>query len=302
MANGMRAKCYHIASLGIILPLMIFEIATFRIKIRLDGSDLFNFQKLFEMDYVSFICHKKDHYDFIISVIPYNNSSLEAINFVRRQSHFYYEGKKDFIIKSRFSTAYINPTLKRILLSFKNTCSGRKKINLLMAYVRLALSICTVLKGGLPFHSSAISFGNCGIAFSGPSGAGKTTIAKLLISPGELLNDDFNILLPCKKNGYKIYSTPFTKTLKNCFSRSVKLRAVFFLEKGTINKIETLPFKNKFLFTVKQTVMFPLSDYLGNKILDNVENICAVIEFNRLRFVNNKSIRPFIYRFVGGST
>lgn len=281
---------------------MIFEIATFKIKIQIHGSILFNFQNLFERDFASFISHKKGPYDCIISVVPCNNSSLAAINFVRRQSHFYYEGKKDFIIKSRFSTACINPTLKKILLSFKNTCSGKKKINLLMAYVRLALSICTVLKGGLPFHSSAISFGNCGIAFSGPSGAGKTTIAKLLISPGQLLNDDFNILLPCKKNGYKIYSTPFTKTLKNCSSRSVKLRAIFFLEKGTANGIESLPFKNKFLFAVKQTVMFPLSAYLGGKILDNAESICTAIEFKRLHFVNNESVRPFIYRFVGGLT
>ena len=185
-------------------------------------------------------------------------------------------------------------------LGFRKNCSEKKKIVVLMSFVRLAVSLCAVLKGGLPFHSSAIAFGDAGIAFSGPSGAGKSTIAKLLVSPGQLLNDDFNIILPHRKNACKIYSTPFTQpeTLKKCVNRGAKLRTIFFIEKSPTNKIENLSFKNKYILTLGQTFMFPLSDFFGKKILDNAERVCESVECKRLHFKNDEAIRPFIYHYA----
>jgi hypothetical protein len=189
---------------------------------------------------------------------------------------------------------------KEMTVGFKGKHNEFNKNIMLMAFVRLAVSLCAVLEGGLPFHSSAIAFGECGIAFSGPSGAGKSTISKLLASQGQLLNDDFNIILPHGKNVYKIYSTPFAKQemLINCVNRGAKLHTIFFIEKGLTNAIEDLSFKKKFILLLKQTFIFSLSGFFGNKILDNAEKICKKVECKQLHFTKDGSIRPFLCRYM----
>jgi len=282
---------------------MVFDIATFKIKIQ-RRSAFFNFPESFYSDYKAFMSIKQGQCNFVITIVPYDSFPLPSKGFARRQNHFYYENKKVFIIKTRRTIARINTVAKKMTLGFKNACSEKTKNRALMAFLRLALSICVVQKGGLPFHSSAIAFGERGIAFSGPSGAGKSTIADLLVSPWQLLNDDFNIILPYRESAYKIYSTPYTKrkTLKKCVNRGANLRTIFFIEKSKTNTIENLPFKNKYIFTLAQTFMFPLSDFFGKKILDNAERLCASVECKRLHFKNDETIRPFIFRHAGGLT
>jgi Cdc6-like AAA superfamily ATPase len=230
----------------------------------------------------------------------------------------YYEKKGLCIIKSRSATACVNTVTKKITLGFKTSALktsgskgrsiGKRNTTILMAFVRLAISLCTVLKGGLPFHSSAMVFGDQGIVFSGPSGAGKSTIAKLLVSQASsskaipLLNDDFNIILPRGKNSYGIYSTPFTQTetLKKCVRRDAELHTIFFIEKGMTNIIENLSFKNKYILVLGQTFIFPTSDFFARKILDNAEKICSTVECRRLFFRNDRSFVPFIDRYAKG--
>jgi hypothetical protein len=280
---------------------MLFYFATFKIKIRRLHSAFFNFPESFYKDYREFITPSNVPNDFTITIVPYEKFSLSGIKFVRRQNHFYCEQKGTFIIKSRGAIAYLDGLNRKMSLGFKVSSSEKTKTKALMAFVRLAASMCSVLSGGLPFHSSAIAFGNCGIAFSGPSGTGKSTIAKLLMIPGELLNDDLNILLPNHGSEYKIYSTPYAKRkiLKKCINRGADLRTIFFIEKSAYNKIENLPFKNKYIFMLAQTFMFPLSDFFGKKILDNAGRLCENVKCKRLHFKNDGAIRPFITRYVG---
>jgi hypothetical protein len=281
---------------------MIFDIATLKIKIQRRRSASFDFPKLFCKNFISYRSNKHSPVDFTIVIVPYDFLASSSKKFVRRQNHLYYEKNGTFIIKSRNAAACLRTGAKKMTLGIKSASTERNKTAILRAFVRLAISMCAVLKGGLPFHCSAIAFGDRAMAFSGPSGAGKTTIAKLLAKPGQLLNDDFNIILPHVKNVYAIYSTPFAKlkTLKKCVNRDAELRTIFFIEKSGANSIENLPFKNKYVFTLAQTFMFPLSDLFGKKILDNAEQLCKNVECKRLYFKNDEEIRPFLHRYAGG--
>ena len=308
--------------------IMIFDIATFKIKIRCRRSALFHFPESFYKDFKNYRIIDHHRIDFSIAIVPYDDIPLSSKKLVRRQSHFYYEKKGLFIIKSRSATACVNAAAGKMTLGFKapgpqrTSKTGAGKNNaVLMAFVRLAVSLCAVQKGGLPFHCSAIAFGDRGTAFSGPSGAGKSTIAKLLISSesssktassskaasssqtAQLLNDDFNIILPRGKNSYRIYSTPFTQpeTLKKCVKGGAELRTIFFIEKGMTNIIENLSFKNRYILVLGQTFIFPLSDFIGRKILDNAERLCRNVECRRLRFKNDGSFRMFLDRYAKGA-
>jgi hypothetical protein len=293
---------------------MIFDIATFKIKVRSQKSALFNFPESFYKDFNDYRYGKRCRGDFIITVVPYNFFRESPKKLVRRQSHLYHERKGICIIKSRRAIACVNAHKNKILLGFKGKGNEKKNNMVLMAFVRLAASLCAIQKGGLPFHCSAITFGKSGIAFSGPSGAGKSTIAKLLTSTEStaksalsprailLLNDDFNIILPGRENSYRIYSTPFTQTetMKMCVKRGADLRAIFFIEKYAKNTTETLAFKNRYILMLGQTFIFPLSDFFGRKILDNAEKICTYVECRRLRFKNDGSLRTFMEHYAKG--
>jgi hypothetical protein len=289
---------------------MIFDIATFRIKIQRHQAALLNFPQAFYEDFKDYQVDDcgRVRIDFTITIAPFDFFSLSSKKLVPRQNYLYFEKKRHFIIKSRSTIACINTVKKEMTLGFRSKRNTEKNNLILMGFVRLAVSLLAILKGGLPFHSSAIAFGDRGIAFSGPSGAGKSTIATLLDSPAmssktaQLLNDDFNVILPYGRMGYRIWSTPFThsKTLKRCVKRGVDLRTIFFIEKSTTNKIEDLSFKNKYVLALGQIFIFPLSDFFGKKILDNAERLCRTVACRRLHFRNDGSIRSFLYRYAGG--
>lgn len=289
---------------------MIFDIATITIAVRRRRSSLFTLPESFFKDFHSYRHHTRGRVrpDFTITVVPYDSYVVPPKGLTRRQSHFYHEEKGEFIIKSRRAIACVNIAARKMAIGFRH-CSKRnegKNCAKLMGFVRLAVSLCAVMNGGLPFHSSAIAFRDRGLAFSGPSGAGKSTIAKLLTSPAsrtsQLLNDDFNIILPDSKRACKIYSTPFTnmETLKTCVHRGVKLHAIYFLEKDLTNKIESLSFKDKYILVLGQVFIFPSTDFLGRKILDNAEHLCRSVACERLHFKNDESFRPFMEYHAGG--
>lgn len=72
-----------------------------------------------------------------------------------------------------------------------------------VAYARLAFDA-----GGLLVHAAAVACGPRGYLFLGPSGAGKTTVARN--SPaGRLLNDDLVLLMP-DNGGWAVQATPFS--------------------------------------------------------------------------------------------
>jgi hypothetical protein len=144
--------------------------------------------------------------------------------------------------------------------------------------------------------------GNDGFAFSGPSGAGKSTIANLLLPSGQLLSDDLNIILPFRKNGYKIYSTPFAhpEALKKCVNRGANLKTIFFIEKSNKNKIEILSLNKIFSLLLGQTLFSPLSDIFSEKMLNNAKRLCGNVKCKRLYFINNSTICSFIGNYAKG--
>ncbi len=60
----------------------------------------------------------------------------------------------------------------------------------------------------LLLHASGIAIDGRGYVFFGPSGAGKTTVAKLAAGHGQLLTDE-NVVLRLKSDGVEVCSTPF---------------------------------------------------------------------------------------------
>jgi hypothetical protein len=96
--------------------------------------------------------------------------------------------------------------------------------------LRLCLSILIPLRGGLMLHASAIARDGLGFVFTGLSGAGKSTIIKLIgaTEGTRSLGDEVTILLPTDQ-GFQVHSTPFGGELAPVPPGTAPLRRLFYL-------------------------------------------------------------------------
>lgn len=93
-------------------------------------------------------------------------------------------------------------------------------------------------RGGIITHAAGADIGGCGVLFVGASGAGKTTIARLLkeAKVAHVLSDDR--IVTHRENGkFYISGTPWPGDLGVASSKMVPLKAMFFLRKARQNRI-----------------------------------------------------------------
>jgi len=93
----------------------------------------------------------------------------------------------------------------------------------------------------LVLHASAIEYQNNGIAFSAPSGTGKSTQTALWMEnyPTTMINDDSPIL-KIEDNMTYIYGSPWAGSTGISSSIKVPLRGIIFLEQAPVNSIEKI--------------------------------------------------------------
>ena len=109
-----------------------------------------------------------------------------------------------------------------------------------MEYIFLSmvfLDIATI-EGFVPLHASCVIKQNEAYLFSAPSGTGKSTHAAFYQTElkGFILNDDKPII----KNQH-VYGTPFSGKSALNQNQVYPLRAIYFIEQGSINSISKLP-------------------------------------------------------------
>jgi len=96
-------------------------------------------------------------------------------------------------------------------------------------------------EGGVVLHGAGLARARNGWAFVGRSGAGKTTLARILDrnGGGRLLSDDRLIVRKARK-GFRMYGTPWPGEGRYAVNSGTALRALFFLVKSRRNRIVAL--------------------------------------------------------------
>jgi hypothetical protein len=109
-------------------------------------------------------------------------------------------------------------------------------------FLRFALGVLLLERGGLLLHASAAERAGRGYAFLGPSGAGKSTIAKLARASGARVLGDEVVAVAPAGNGARIFATPFVSRGAPAGEPGEALLAAYaVLERAEAHRWEPLP-------------------------------------------------------------
>lgn len=107
----------------------------------------------------------------------------------------------------------------------------------------------------LILHASAIRYQTYGILFSGPSGIGKTTLAKRFLEhdPHTTFINDDKPLIKQENQMFSVHGTPWAGSDGLSSNISNHLDIIFFIEQGKTASINTLSNKEKVRYLIEHT-------------------------------------------------
>ncbi len=145
-------------------------------------------------------------------------------------------------------------------------------------YTGAAFQNRLAMLGGGVLHSSSVAYNGQGIAFSAPSGTGKSTHTKLwkevFGDAVEIVNDD-KPAIHFEGEQAMLSGTPWSgKTALNR-QMTVPLRAIVFIERGEKNAIRRLDAVEGMFYLTSQIYRPYYDESLGIKLLDFTERVLA---------------------------
>jgi len=163
----------------------------------------------------------------------------------------------------------------------------------------LWLSQVLAHRRGFYLHSAGMIIRNQGVLFVGHSTAGKSTSIKLFSGRGEVLCDDRNILRK-RPEGWRVYGSWSHGELPMVSPASAPLRAIFFLEKSSINRItvmsDPVERRNRLLACLIRPVVTP---EWWEKTLPLVNEAAATIPCYTMQFDKSGGIVEIVQDLLG---
>ncbi len=155
----------------------------------------------------------------------------------------------------------------------------------------LILYYLTVISGDIMIHGSGVNYNGHGYLFSGISGRGKTTIAKLWDDHGATIVHDDRLIIRKSEHGYSMYNTP---VYRNEEPRESLVERIFLIEHGTKN--EMIPVKSSAAISllIANCIQHNWDRKIIEGLLDSVLQVCSDIPVYQLRFRPDSSIIEFL--------
>jgi hypothetical protein len=155
----------------------------------------------------------------------------------------------------------------------------------------LILYYLTSMNGGIMIHASGVTIGGKGFLFSGISGKGKSTMARLWEEAGaEVIHDD-RLIIRKKEYGFEMHNTP---VYRNETPRSSKISAIFIIDHGPINELFPIGGAISVSSVMANCIQQNWSPELVDRLLASVSELCSEVNVGLLSFRPDSSVVDYL--------
>lgn len=146
-------------------------------------------------------------------------------------------------------------------------------------------------RGGMMVHGSGVIAGGKGWLFSGKSGRGKTTMAKIFDDCGDRVIHDDRLILLRGDDGWVMHSTP---VYRNDEPRSSKLDHLWIISHGTSNISTPVSDAEAAALVLANCIQQNWDGKATESLAAAVEDLVSSVPVSTLGFVPDKSVRDYL--------
>ncbi len=157
----------------------------------------------------------------------------------------------------------------------------------------LILYYLTVIHGDIMIHASGINKDGQGYLFSGESGKGKSTMAKLWEEVCARVIHDDRLIIRQTEKGYKMYNTP---VYNDDVPQESSLDKIFIIEHGLDNKLTPIKGAVAVSLIMTNCIQHNWGHEIIARLLGSVSIMCTTIPVAKLAFKPTISVINLILR------
>jgi len=162
------------------------------------------------------------------------------------------------------------------------------------ALLRIVHSLLLAPAGGMLLHASGGVRGGRGFLFSGVSGAGKTTMARLAPGDVQLLTDEISYLRRAD-DGFRVFGTPFAGELGTPGENvCAPLAAIYLIEHGSANRLTPVRETEAVRRLMRNTLFFASEPRLVADVFATVCELVRRVPVFRLEFLPDARVWEMI--------
>ena len=179
--------------------------------------------------------------------------------------------------------------------------------NSLEACVRIALSIALPRRGGVILHGSAVAYAGGALAFTGISGAGKSTISALLDGQADprgagfvKIVDELCVLaIDPGRDEVVVHTAPFLGIAGLPLGRQVPLRAIHFLRQALTDSRAPVPERLALGRLLGNVLAYVADAATAQRVLDVAAEIVARVPCFELAFAKSPAVARVFFSSGG---
>jgi len=147
------------------------------------------------------------------------------------------------------------------------------------------------MHGDIMIHASGVNHSGYGYIFSGVSGKGKTTIAKLWDKAGGKVIHDDRLIIRKIAGVYRMFNTP---VYNNDNPAESPLTRIYIIEHGTENRLVPVKGATAISLVMANCIQHNWSPEIIARLMGTVSIMCGSIPVFKLFFKADKTITDFI--------
>ena len=160
--------------------------------------------------------------------------------------------------------------------------------------LRIVHTLVLAKEGGFLVHAASAIRNGKAFLFSGVSGAGKTTMARLAPADAILLTDEISYVRK-EADGYAAFGTPFTGELGKAGENvCAPIAALYFLAKGAENRVEPLGVAEAGRALLANILFFAEDQKLVRTVFQAACEFAARVPVHRLTFAPDARVWELI--------